>query len=114
MRAWKNTAADVFGDTELTSAVLLGTTSAALSTTADVTSVITWNPGAITLAAEYLIFSLAWEITTASGSNNGDVVFRTGQSAGGTRIVTPNLAVAAKSLVAPARRHQIRQLTRWY
>lgn len=92
MRVFKDSNDHAAFNTEVTSAVLVGTTSAALSTTADVTSVITWSPGTLTLASEWLFFCLAWEITTASGSNNGDVIFRTGQSAGGTRIVTPDLS----------------------
>lgn len=89
--------------TELTSAVLVGTTSAALSTTADVTSVVTWSPGALTLAAQFLFFTLAWEITTASGSNNGDVIFRLGQATGGTRIVTPDLGAGASTYIKAGR-----------
>jgi hypothetical protein len=95
MRVFKTTSGAGTNSTELTSAVLVGTTSAALSTTADATSVITWSPGSLTLASEWLFFSLAWEITTASGNNSGDVIFRTGQAAGGTRIVTPDLSIAA-------------------
>jgi len=99
MRVWKNTAATVSSATELTGAILVGTTSAALSTTVDVTSVVTWSPGAFALAAEYLIVSLAWEITTAGGSNNADVIFRTGQASGGTRIVTPDLSAGGAEVI---------------
>lgn len=90
-RVFASVNADGSGARELTGATQVGTTSAALSTTADVTSVVTWTPAAAIVAAnEYLFFVLAWEITTASGSTSSDVVFRTGQSAGGTRIVTSN------------------------
>jgi hypothetical protein len=90
MRVFKSTSAFSGPYTELTSAIIVGSTSAALSTTADVTSVITWNPGTpITLNNEYLFFALAWEITTAGGSNNSDVQIRTGQAAGGSRLATP-------------------------
>lgn len=92
MRVFKANASDGSGATELTTGVLVGTTvAAALSTSADQTSVVTWNPGtAIVLDGEYLFFLLAWEITTAGGSNSADVVIRTGQSAGGSRLVTPD------------------------
>lgn len=90
LRVFKSVNADGSAATELTGATQVGTTSAALSTTADGTSVVTWSPGALTLNNEYLFFVVAWEITTASGSNTGDVVFRTGQAAAGSRIVTPN------------------------
>jgi hypothetical protein len=69
----------------LTSAAQVGTTSAALSTTVDQTTTVTWSPGQINLNNEYLFFVLGWEIPTTSGSNTGDVVFRTGHSAAGTR-----------------------------
>ena len=79
VRIWRGTNAAGTGATQITSAVLVGTTSAALSTSADVTSVVTFTPGAtITLTNEYLFVQCEWEITTASGSNNGDVDFRAG------------------------------------
>jgi len=99
LRVFASVNADGSSARELTGSTQVGTTSAALSTTADATSVVTWSPGAITLNNEYLFFVVAWEITTASGSNSGDVVLRTGQSAGGTRIVTPDLAAIV--LLAP-------------
>jgi hypothetical protein len=105
MRVFKSTSAvdgGVSGFTELTGAVQVGTTSSALSTTADVTSVVTWSPGSLTLSSEYLFFIIAWEITTASGSNSGDVQIRTGQAAGGSRFVTPDFAPG----VAGAVKHQ--------
>lgn len=85
--------------TERTGATQVGTTSAALSTTADVTTVVTWTPGAgFTLSHEYIFIVIAWEITTAGGSNAADVLLRTGQSAGGTRVVTGTFT-PSKSLV---------------
>jgi hypothetical protein len=82
----------------------IGTTTAVLSTTADVTSVVTWTPSSFTLSNEYLFICVGWEITTAGGSNGCDVVIRTGQAAGGSQLVTSDLSAggaAAKSLVAP-------------
>lgn len=88
-RVFTSPNADGSGATERTGSTQVGTTSAALSTTADVTSVVTWTPGAgFTLSHEYIFIVIAWEITTASGSNSGDVLLRTGQAAGGTRAVT--------------------------
>lgn len=90
-RVFASQNADGSAARELTAATQVGTTSSVLSTTVDVTTVVTWTPaGVITLNNEYLFFVLAWEITTASGSNTGDVVIRTGQSAGGSRFVTSN------------------------
>jgi len=85
----------------------IGTTSAVLSTTADVTSVVTWTPSSFTLSNEYLFICVGWEITTAGGSNGCDVVIRTGQASGGSRFVTSDLSAggaAAKSLAAPGNR----------
>ena len=92
LRVFKSANANGSGATELTGATQIGTTvAAALSTTTDQTSVVTWSPGAvITLNNEYLFFVIAWEITTAGGSNSADVLLRTGQAAGGTRIDTPD------------------------
>ena len=95
MRVFKATnAAGTTGVVELTSATQVGATSSALSTSADVTSVVTWSPGVtITLNNEFLFFVIAWEITTASGSNSGDVLIRTGSSGpAGSRLVTPSLS----------------------
>lgn len=94
MRVFKSVNADGTSATELTGSTQVGTTSSALSTSADVTSVVTWSPGTtIQLDNEYLFFVLAWEITTASGSNSGDVQIRTGQAAAGSRLVTPDFVV---------------------
>ena len=63
------------GATELTGATQIGTTvAAALSTTADQTSVVTGVRHDHRLNNEYLFFVLAWEITTAGGTNAADVV----------------------------------------
>jgi hypothetical protein len=95
-------AAGTIGVRELTSATQVGITSAALSTTADVTSAVTWNPGTtITMNAEYLFFVIAWEITTASGSNSGDVLIRTGQAAGGSFLVTPDFTATTGATTNP-------------
>lgn len=100
MRVFKSANANGSGATELTGSTQVGTTSAALSTSADVTTVVTWSPGTtITLNNEYLFFVIAWEITTASGSNTANVLIRTGQSAAGSRLVTPSFA--ATDVIAP-------------
>lgn len=111
-RVYASANADGTSARELTGSTQVGTTSVALSTTADVTTVVTWTPAsAIVMQNEYLFFVLAWEITTASGSNTADVVFRTGQSAGGTRIVTSNFtAYIAPPLRIPPRHHVSRAM----
>jgi hypothetical protein len=98
-RVFTSPNADGSGATERTGATQVGTTSTALSTTVDVTTVVTWTPGAgFTLSHEYIFIVIAWEIVVASGSNSGDVLLRTGQSAGGTRVVTGTFT-PSKSLV---------------
>jgi hypothetical protein len=94
MRVFKSKNADGSSATELTSSTQIGTTvAAALSTSADQTSVVTWSPGAvITLDNEYLFFVIAWEVTTAGGSNTADVLIRTGQAAGGSRFATADFS----------------------
>src|SRR5580765_1626713 len=95
MRVFKSKNADGSAATELTGATQVGTTSALLSTSADVTTVVTWSPGAtISLNSEFLFFLIAWEVTAQGGSNSADVQLRTG-SAGpaGSRLVTPDFAV---------------------
>jgi hypothetical protein len=91
LRVFRSVNASGAGATELTGSTQVGTTSSALSTSADVTTVVTWTPGAtITLNGEFLFFVLAWEIMTAGGSNSCDVSIRTGQAAGGSRLITPD------------------------
>jgi hypothetical protein len=96
MRVYRSVNADGSGATEITGATQVGTTSALLSTTADVTTVVTWSPGAvINLANEFLFFTIAWEITTAGGSNTADCVLRTGSTGpAGSRLVTPDFVPA--------------------
>ena len=95
MRVFRSVNADGSAATEITGSTQVGTTSAALTTTADGTTTVTWSPGAIvTLANEFLFFVIAWEITTAAGSNSADVVIRTGSTGpAGSRLVTPDLAI---------------------
>ena len=104
LRVYKATnAAGTTGVVELTGSTQIGTTSSVLSTSADVTTVVTWTPGAtINLANEFLFFVIAWEITTAGGSNSADVQIRTGQAAGGSRFVTPDF-VAAQTVTIGSR-----------
>lgn len=90
-RVFASPNADGSSARDLNGALLpIGGSTAAITSSADGTSLITWTAPAITLSTEYLFVVVAWEIVVASGSNNGDALLRTGQSAGGTRIVTSN------------------------
>lgn len=77
VRIWKSTSpTGASGNTQLTSGILTGTTTAALSTTVSQSSTVTWTPGATqTFLNEYLFVQCEWAIIVASGSNTGDVDF---------------------------------------
>jgi hypothetical protein len=90
IRIWRSANADGSGATQLTAAVLTGTTTAALSTTVSGTSTVTWSaPGTQRLTSEYLWVQCEWNTVVASGSNSGDSVFYV-ESAG--VITTPDFA----------------------
>lgn len=80
--------------TELTGSTQVGGTSAVGSTTVDVSSAITWSPGGIVVVKnEYLIFTIAMEIVTASGNNSADALLRSGSAATtGTRVLTSDFS----------------------
>lgn len=103
MRIFRGGNPDGSGATELTSATLAGTTSAAGSTSADTTSTVTWTPGGtVTVTSEYLFFTVACEIITASGSNTADALIRTGSATTptGTVVTTANFtSVAVQDVV---------------
>jgi hypothetical protein len=81
LRLWRSTNQDGSSATEITGATQLGTTVTNLTTTTQQISTVTFNPGAFSLAGEYLFFQLAWEITGAGGNNGRDVLIRIGASA---------------------------------
>src|SRR4051812_13828542 len=92
VRVYRSVNADGSSPTEITGSTQVGTTSGVLSTSADVTSTVTWAPGAeVTLTNEYMFFTIAWEIIAASGSNTADVFLRTGSASTptGTVLTTP-------------------------
>lgn len=103
VRVYKSAnAAGTSGVTELTGATLVSTTSAVIATTGETIVTVTWSPGAIALANEYLFFALAWETTTAGGSNSADARPLTGSTTAGTRIATPDFVEGPPSnSVAP-------------
>lgn len=60
--------------TELTSAMLTGTTVLNLTTAAAQSSTITWAAPDITLNNEHIIVKFAWEVTGATNTNSRDVL----------------------------------------
>jgi hypothetical protein len=87
---WKDTGADGGAGSTLIVQDQIGAT-VTLSTTADVNSSITFNPGAVTLVNEWLFFQVQWEETTAGSSNNDNVFFRVNTSTAVTANWTANL-----------------------
>ncbi len=67
--------------TQLTGALLQGTTISNLSTTVTQTTTVTWSAPEFRLNNEFLICKMGWRILTASGGNNADVVLRWGTGA---------------------------------
>lgn len=66
------------GVTELTTALLQGTTVTNLATAAAQNSVVTWAAPAFTLSREFLICKIGWRIIGAGGANTNDVLLRYG------------------------------------
>lgn len=81
IRLYRSANADGSSATEITAAIQDGTIATWATTVNEQTSTVTFNPGAITLAGEFLFVQVAWGITTNSGSNSGDVLIRTGSTA---------------------------------
>lgn len=99
-RVYRCTGASGTGATEITpGADQLSTTLAASLGAAEATVTANWTPGAaVTFTNEYLLITVAWEITTAGGANAADVVFRTGN----TRVVTSNFTRAPQLFIVSA------------
>ncbi len=97
MRVFKSADFAGVGATQLTSAVVVGTTATPI-TSADSSSIVTWSPGGtITLNNEWLFFALAWEIIVASGSNTADAALRAGTNTpAGSGLVTPDYTFKAR------------------
>lgn len=81
--------------TELTAARLEGTLVSNLTTTVAQTSTVTWSAPAFTLQNEFLIVSVAWEITGAGNANGQDVLLRWGS---GASMVSPNFKTRRHTL----------------
>lgn len=73
--------------TELTAAMQAGTIASAPTTTVTQTSTVTWAAPNVILNNEFLIVKIGWQITTASGANNADILLRSGT---GCTMVSPN------------------------
>lgn len=64
--------------TELTTAMLTGTTVTNLATTAAQTSTVTWSAPDFFLNNEFLICKIGWQISGAASTNGSDILLRYG------------------------------------
>jgi hypothetical protein len=95
IRIFRSANADGSAATELTTGAVVGSNTAALSTTADVTTTLGRSLGAVTLSNEFLFFAAAWGVASTSGSNSADVVIRTGSTGpAGSWVDTPDFTVS--------------------
>ena len=87
------------GAVQITTAQQAGGTTAALTSTAtDYTSQVTFNPGAFTLANEYLFVQLGLRRVALGSKPQSDAALRTGVSAvSGTRIASADFTAVAQS-----------------
>lgn len=73
--------ADGSGATEITAAQQQGGLVTNLATSAQQTSTATFNPGAFSVAGEYVFVQIGWERTGAGGMSSSDVDLRVGTTA---------------------------------
>lgn len=97
-RVWKSVNADGSGATEITSATAETGSWSNLLTSAAQNLTMSFNPGAVTLASQYLFLQLACKIGTASGNNSADVVLRTDGT--NSKITTPLFTVKLDGPIA--------------
>jgi hypothetical protein len=91
--------ADGSGATDISGSQQQGSLVTNLLTSATQDSTLTFNPGAINVANEYIFVQLAWERTGAGGMTTTDVAMRIGNASGnGTRVIsadfTPTIPAA--------------------
>jgi hypothetical protein len=95
-RLFKGANADGTSATEITAAQQQCSEVLNVTTDANFDSSLTFNPGEVTLANEYLFVQVAWERTGAGGMTNHDVAIRTGASGPtGTYMVTSDFTASA-------------------
>jgi len=96
--------ADGSSATEITSAQQQASLLSNVATTGTFESSLTFNPGAFSLANQYLFVQIAWERTGAGGMANSDINWITGSSASvGTRITSSDFTSGAQALTQATR-----------
>jgi hypothetical protein len=87
--------ADGSSATEITAAQQQASLVTNVATTGTFESSLTFNPGAISLANQYLFIQIAWERTGAGGMTTSDINWITGSSASvGTRITSADFTTS--------------------
>ena len=88
--------ADGGNATEVTAGQQTAGTASSITSSADVNSSSTFNPGAFSVVGQYLFIQIAWKRTVAGGMTTSNVRFRTGSAA------TPTGTVITTSTFTPA------------
>jgi hypothetical protein len=98
-RVWKSANADGTSATELTAGVQQASIISVTTTVAN--STFSWSPGALTFNNEYLFIQVEWLVTTASGSNTGNVLFNQVTTTANTpTVVTPDFVPPVNAIVS--------------
>lgn len=94
-RVWNSSSILGVPAVELTSAIQVGTTTAAIAQSSPTNSVVTWTPAAsISFDDEYLFVQCEWEVVDPTGNANSDVLFFVDAT---TNVTTPDFAAGAVS-----------------
>jgi hypothetical protein len=95
-RLFTSVNADGSGATEITAAQQVGSAVTTLLTSVTQNSSVTFNPGAFSVAGEYVFVQLAWERQVAASMTTADVNMRVGNASGlGTRVVSADFTATA-------------------
>lgn len=99
-RIWRGQSPDGVGVTELTRGTMVGSTTAALSTTVAASSSASTQIASSAVTNEYLFLEMAWETTTAGTNANADALIRLGPVT--SNVAGSFLATSAFSSITPA------------
>jgi hypothetical protein len=89
VRLFRGANANGSGAVQITSAQQVGTTALNMTGNPNLTELI-WNPGAFSVANEYLFFQIAWKRIGAGAAADTDILFKSGGGGFGTTITTAN------------------------
>lgn len=99
-RLLRGSNADGSGATEITGAQQLGGLTTNLLTTVTQVSTATFNPGAFSLASEFIFVQIGWERTGAASMTTADVNMRVGNGSGtGTRVISSDFTPTGPTAV---------------